>query len=45
MVYFPYELIYPEQYEYMQEIKRALDAKVASALSPQYRIVANSHCY
>eukprot|EP00045_Choanoeca_perplexa_P011544 m.123032 g.123032 ORF g.123032 m.123032 type:complete len:798 (-) comp15669_c1_seq3:26-2419(-) len=27
MVYFPYELIYPEQYEYMQEIKRALDAK------------------
>eukprot|EP00730_Choanoeca_flexa_P003137 TRINITY_DN11302_c0_g1_i3.p1 TRINITY_DN11302_c0_g1~~TRINITY_DN11302_c0_g1_i3.p1 ORF type:complete len:779 (+),score=155.49 TRINITY_DN11302_c0_g1_i3:1682-4018(+) len=26
-VYFPYDLIYPEQYEYMQEIKRALDAK------------------
>ncbi|EDQ85349.1 uncharacterized protein MONBRDRAFT_34274 [Monosiga brevicollis MX1] len=26
-VFFPYDLIYPEQYEYMQEIKRALDAK------------------
>lgn len=27
-VYFPYDYIYPEQYEYMVEIKRALDAKV-----------------
>lgn len=26
-VYFPYEYIYPEQYLYMQELKRALDAK------------------
>eukprot|EP00043_Microstomoeca_roanoka_P005591 m.56764 g.56764 ORF g.56764 m.56764 type:complete len:776 (+) comp13031_c0_seq3:84-2411(+) len=26
-VYFPYEFIYPEQYEYMKELKRALDAK------------------
>ena len=26
-VYFPYEFIYKEQYEYMLEIKRALDAK------------------
>ncbi|XP_078440069.1 RAD3-like DNA-binding helicase protein [Wolffia australiana] len=25
-VYFPYEHIYPEQYEYMAELKRALDA-------------------
>lgn len=25
-VYFPYEFIYPEQYKYMQELKRALDA-------------------
>jgi DNA excision repair protein ERCC-2 len=25
-VYFPYEYIYPEQYRYMQELKRALDA-------------------
>ncbi|XP_052186554.1 general transcription and DNA repair factor IIH helicase subunit XPD isoform X2 [Diospyros lotus] len=26
-VYFPYEQIYPEQYEYMVELKRALDAR------------------
>lgn len=26
-VYFPYEYIYPEQYHYMVELKRALDAK------------------
>lgn len=26
-VYFPYEHIYPEQYEYMVEMKRALDAR------------------
>ncbi|XP_055919297.1 general transcription and DNA repair factor IIH helicase subunit XPD [Eupeodes corollae] len=26
-VYFPYEYIYPEQYAYMVELKRALDAK------------------
>lgn len=26
-VYFPYENIYPEQYSYMLELKRALDAK------------------
>lgn len=25
-VYFPYEYIYPEQYLYMQELKRSLDA-------------------
>lgn len=26
-VYFPYEYIYPEQYRYMLELKRALDAR------------------
>ena len=26
-VYFPYEYIYPEQYRYMLELKRTLDAK------------------
>ena len=26
-VFFPYEFIYPEQYKYMLELKRALDAK------------------
>ena len=28
-VYFPYDYMYPEQYDYMLEIKHALDAKVA----------------
>ena len=26
-VYFPYEFIYPEQYQYMLELKHSLDAK------------------
>jgi DNA excision repair protein ERCC-2 len=26
-VYFPYEFIYPEQYNYMAELKAALDAR------------------
>lgn len=26
-VYFPYEFIYPEQYAYMLELKKAIDAK------------------
>jgi DNA excision repair protein ERCC-2 len=26
-VYFPYEHIYPEQYQYMIELKHSLDAK------------------
>jgi hypothetical protein len=26
-VYFPYEYIYPEQFRYMQELKRALDVQ------------------
>ena len=28
LVYFPYDYIYPEQYSYMMELKRTLDAKV-----------------
>ena len=28
LVYFPYEYIYPEQYSYMLELKRTLDAQV-----------------
>ena len=27
LVYFPYDYIYPEQFSYMVELKRALDAK------------------
>jgi DNA excision repair protein ERCC-2 len=26
-VFFPYDFMYPEQYSYMLELKRALDAK------------------
>ncbi len=33
-VYFPYDYIYPEQYAYMCELKRILDAKVGRAASP-----------
>nr|CAD7572933.1 unnamed protein product [Timema californicum] len=29
LVYFPYDYIYPEQYAYMLELKRGLDAKVS----------------
>lgn len=32
LVYFPYDYIYPEQYAYMLELKRALDAKVSYSL-------------
>lgn len=28
LVHFPYDYIYPEQYSYMLELKRTLDAKV-----------------
>jgi DNA excision repair protein ERCC-2 len=33
-VYFPYEFIYPEQYEYMLELKRSLDAKARLVCRP-----------
>lgn len=32
LVYFPYDYIYPEQYAYMLELKRALDAKVSQLI-------------
>ena len=35
-VVFPYEYIYPEQYAYMLELKRTLDAKVPPTLSCSY---------
>ena len=31
-MYFPYDYIYPEQYSYMLELKRTLEAKVAAIL-------------
>lgn len=36
IVYFPYEYIYPEQYDYMCELKKALDAKVSNFTKVQY---------
>lgn len=38
-VYFPYEFIYPEQHQYMLELKHALDAKGHCLLeaSPPHR--------
>ena len=32
LVYFPYDYIYPEQFSYMLELKKALDAKGHSLL-------------
>lgn len=32
LVIFPYEYVYPEQYAYMLDLKRTLDAKVSSQL-------------
>lgn len=37
-VYFPYDYIYPEQYKYMLELKRALDAKVRHARRLRQRV-------
>ena len=46
-VYFPYEYIYPEQYQYMLECKRALDARghgllEVSKMSLPYTCTADS---
>lgn len=35
LVYFPYDYIYPEQYSYMFELKRSLDAKVSLSFSDE----------
>lgn len=57
MVYFPYEYIYPEQYRYMLELKRTLDANGHCLLevtprrysqvvqSPQHSGFAGPSCY
>lgn len=37
-VYFPYEYIYPEQYSYMVELKKTLDAKVSYQRVPRRKI-------
>ena len=43
MVYFPYEYIYPEQYRYMLELKRALDAKGHCLLEVRRRNCSMAH--
>ena len=40
LVYFPYDYIYPEQFSYMLELKRALDAKGHSLLEMPSGIIA-----
>lgn len=49
IVYFPYEYIYPEQYSYMLELKRTLDAEVSPVqflLCQQLAFAQHScHCY
>ena len=37
-ILFPYEFIYPEQYAYMKDIKKALDAKVNESASCQLNV-------
>jgi hypothetical protein len=47
-VYFPYEFIYPEQYKYMLELKRSLDAGGHCLLEvcAVYRSIATLwHCH
>lgn len=34
-VYFPYDYLYPEQWRYMMELKRALDAQASNRLPLQ----------
>ena len=43
LVYFPYEYIYPEQYAYMLELKRTLDAKVN--VEPFFFLVLSLFCH
>lgn len=38
-VYFPYEYIYPEQYRYMLELKRTLDARGHCLLEVSKRVM------
>lgn len=42
-VFFPYEYIYPEQYRYMLELKRALDAKGHCLLEVRFSACADRH--
>ena len=43
-VYFPYEYIYPEQYKYMQELKRSLDAPGHCLLEARCQLQGSPAC-
>lgn len=47
LVYFPYQYIYPEQYQYMVALKRSLDAQVwmnlIDLLLFNYTFIENLH--
>ena len=46
LVYFPYDYIYPEQFSYMLELKRALDAKGHSLLEmPSGKILSQRNYF
>jgi DNA excision repair protein ERCC-2 len=38
IIYFPYDYIYPEQYNYMVELKKTLDAKGHGVLGKKLKI-------
>lgn len=44
LVYFPYDYIYPEQYSYMLELKRTLDAKVSGGDNVRFSEL-QSYCF
>ena len=46
LVYFPYDYIYPEQFSYILELKRALDAKGHSLLEmPSGKILSQRNYF
>ncbi len=45
LVYFPYDYIYPEQYSYMLELKRTLDAKVGGVHQNQNHSRIHTHTH
>lgn len=39
VVSFPYQYVYPEQYEYMKELKRTLDSEVSTLINGNYMVL------
>lgn len=40
IVYFPFDYIYPEQYSYMLELKKGLDAKVCAVVAKLIKFIS-----